>query len=239
MRLRRDRAQISPISATTLQLVKLKERDNALRRAVTTWSKVQELYMPVAAVQRERDDELADSDVPEPNAEDIPLYLPSSIPEARRRYVHESLFAFEFQLREAQAYEALDELRYHLRYRAYQWNFKKRNVIGQSAQTRAQNLIARVESSVQASASKYKAARDTMAILSKLSKIKSNWRSILKPLAKEDLRHLSEKGENESDGKKTISWIWVVQGVTEKAGEENAGLQEGEWSNALSRYLRS
>ena len=184
--------------------------------------------MPVAAAQRECDDAAADSDAPEPNAEDIPLYLPSSIPEPRLRYVHERLFVYEFQLREAQAYEALDELRYYLRYRAYQWSFKKRNVIGQSAQTRARNIISGVERSVQASASKYKATRDAMSILSKLSKNKSNWRSILKPLAKEDIRHLSEKGENESDGKKTISWIWIVQGVAESDSVGNAGMQEGE-----------
>ena len=67
-----------------------------------------------------------------------------------------------------------------------------------------------------------------MSILSKLSKNKSNWRSILKPLAKEDIHHLLEKGENESDGKKTISWIWIVQGVAESDSIGNAGMQEGE-----------
>ena len=185
--------------------------------------------MPITAAQRECDEAVADSDELEPNVEDIPLYLPASIPKPALHYIHKHLFVYEFQLWEAQAYKALDELRYHLQYWAYQWNFKKQNIIGQSAQTQAQNIIAHVESSVQASASKYKAMHDTMSVLSKLSKNKSNWWSILKPLAKEDICHLSEKGENESDGKKTISWIWVVQGVAEKDSVENAGLQEGEY----------
>lgn len=180
--------------------------------------------MPVAAVQRERDNGMADDDTPEPNAEDIPLYLPSAIPDVGRRYIHQRLVSYEFQLREAQAYEALDELRYHLRCRVYEWNYKKRNVVGQSAQTRAQNIIFRVESQVQASAAKYTAAHQAMSILARIGKIKSDWRSALKPLAKEDIRHLSEKGEGESDGKKTVSWIWIIQGV---AGTEDLGLQEG------------
>ena len=193
--------------------------------------------MPVAAAQRECDDAVANSDAPEPNVEDIPLYLPSSIPKPHLRYMHEHLFVYEFQLQEAQAYEALNKLRYHLQYRAYQWSFMKQNVISQSAQTRAQNIISGVEHSVQASASKYKATRDTMSILSKLSKNKSNWQSILKPLAKEDIHHLSEKGENELDGKKTISWIWIVQGVTESDSVGNMGMQEGELLKNLCHNL--
>lgn len=181
--------------------------------------------MPVAASQRERDNSMADDDAPEPHAEDIKLYLPSAIPDVARRYIHKRLLSYEFQLREAQAYEALDELRYHLRCRVYEWNYKKRNVIGQSAQTRARNIISRVESHVQVSAAKYIAARDAMSTLAKLGKITTNWRTVLKPLAKEDIRHISEKGEGESDGKKTTSWIWIVQGVAGK--DDDSGLQEG------------
>lgn len=183
--------------------------------------------MPIASLQRERDASLADDDAPEPHAEDIPLYLPSQIPPARRRHVHQRLFSYEFQLREAQAYEALDELRYNLRYRAYEWNFKKRNTVGQSAQTRAQNIIARVERNVRASATKYMATRKVLDTLGNLAQVKTNWRAILKPLVKEDIRHLSEKGDDESDGKKKNSWIWVVQGVTNEGDAGNEGLQEG------------
>ena len=115
-------------------------------------SQVQQLYMPITAAQREHDDAAADSDAPEPNVEDIPLYLPSSIPKPHLRYMHEHLFVYEFHLQEAQAYEALNKLWYHLQYRAYQWSFMKENVISQSAQTRAWNIISSVERSVQASA---------------------------------------------------------------------------------------
>ena len=72
--------------------------------------------MPIAASQREHDEAVADSDELEPNVEDIPLYLPASIPEPALHYIHKCLFVYEFQLQEAQAYEALNELRYHLQY---------------------------------------------------------------------------------------------------------------------------
>ena len=61
----------------------------------------------------------------------------------------------------------------------------------------------------------------------------------MKLLAKEDIGHLSEKGENESDGKKTISWICIVQGVTEKDSIGNAGMQEGELLKILCHNLQS
>ena len=91
-----DWSQISPSTATPLQLTKLKEQDNALHCAIATWSKVQQLYMPVAAAQREHDEAAADSDELEPNAEDIPLYLPASIPKPALHYIHKHLFVYEF-----------------------------------------------------------------------------------------------------------------------------------------------
>lgn len=84
-----------------------------------------------------------------------------------------------------------------------------------------------MESNVWASATKYIATHDAMSTLTKLAKIKSNWCSILKPLAKDDVQHLSEKADEESDGKKMISWIWVVQGVADKGDKEDPGMQEG------------
>ena len=68
-----DWAQTSPSMATSLQLAKLKEQDNDLCHAIATWSNIQQLYMPIAAAQRECDDAAANSDAPEPNAEDIHL----------------------------------------------------------------------------------------------------------------------------------------------------------------------
>lgn len=84
-----------------------------------------------------------------------------------------------------------------------------------------------MESNVQASATKYIATCDAMSTLTKLAKIKTNWHSILKPLAKEDIQHLPEKADVELDGKKMISWIWVVQGVAYKGDKEDPGMQEG------------
>lgn len=109
----------------------------------------------------------------------------------------------------------------------YEWNFKKRNIVGQSAQTQARNLISWVKGNVQASVTQYTTTRRAMETLSSMGKIRTNWRSILKPLANQNLRHLSEKGEGESDGKHAVSWIWVIQGVAENTNKDDPGMQEG------------
>lgn len=132
---------------------------------------------------------------------------------------------YEFELCQAQAYEALDELCHNLRYRAYEWNYKKWHVIGQSAQTCAHNLISRVEERISQSANKYNKAHLAMAILCTHLKLPINWQSELRLLAKEHIWHLSEKDEDETEGTKEISWIWFVGSAS--VDDDEDVLQDG------------
>ena len=98
--------------------------------------------------------------------------------------------------------------------------------MGQSAQTRAQNLIARVESKVNASASKYTDARNAMSDLGTLLHIQPTWQRTLRRLQKEDIRHLSEANDGDTEGRRTPSWIWMTEGVICEDSDD-LGLQEG------------
>lgn len=230
-------------SATTLQLTKMQERKNSLHRKINTWTRVQHLYMPEIFALRDRTDcDASDSTAPiEPY--DAPLYLPSSLPRLTARACDSKLKKYEFRLREAQCYEALEELRAHLRLRTHMYKYKDRNLVGQSANTRCQNLLKKVMKQVDASAAKYRRARRAVTELSEdLGEF--GWKTRLLPLEDADIRPLRDiddadldrrkkakdpkhkkKGMKVAEGHITLSWIWKVVGVSADGDDE--GLQEG------------
>jgi hypothetical protein len=200
----------------------MQERKNALQRKINVWTAVQHLYMPAVSAIRAREDREASDSTVERAPHDLPLHLPSSLSE--RMPCALKLQEYEFRLREAQAYEALEDVRQHLRLRTHMYKYKDKNVIGQRANTRSQNLINRVQSKVNASAAAYTRARNA---LTKLSNALGEhlWRTKLLALAPEDIRPLKEGEAGESEGKRNLSWIWKVVGITEDSEDE--GVQEG------------
>lgn len=100
-------------SATMLQLTKMQERKNSLLRKIKAWIVVQHLYMPAVSVLQARDDQDASDKTAEQPPQDLPLYLPSSLPTHVRCEL--KLQQYEFRLREAQAYEVLENVHQHLR----------------------------------------------------------------------------------------------------------------------------
>lgn len=171
---------------------------------------------------------------------DIPLFLPSSLPS--RVLVKKILYSYEFRLRRAQAYEALDELRGHLRLRTHMWQYKDKNIRGQSANTRSNNLISKVQTRANASATKYRAAHAALHTLSKHTG-DVGWAESLQELNDDDIRAFTDDADGETqaekrrrekknkgkkglgEGRKKLSWIWMVVGVAEDG--EDKGLQEG------------
>lgn len=219
IRLKYDNSKLDA-SATMLQLAKMQERKNSLRRKIKAWIAVQHLYMPEVSVLRTRADRAASETSAEIAPWDFPLHLPSSLPP--RTTCLPILRQHEFQLREAQAYEALDALRDHLRLRTHMYKYKNKNIIGQRANTRSQNLINSVQERANASATKYRTARTALENLSRHVD-NETWRTRLLPLNQEDVRPLKEDGE--SEGRRTLSWIWKIVGVGGDSADE--GLQEG------------
>lgn len=178
--------------------------------------------MPETAALRLRSDRDASDSNSEIPIYDIPLYLPSSL-DAKTK-CSPKLQQYEFKLREAQAYEALDELRQHLRLQSHMWKYKEKQVVGQRASTRQHNLIGRVDKKVQNSARKYRSARTAISNLAdRVGNI--TWRARLPRLEDGDIRRLNEGQLGDSEGKKKMSWIWRVQGLSEATEDE--GFQEG------------
>lgn len=208
--------------ATPLQLAKLRERANALRRRIETWQQVQLLYIPALAVIRARSDHTI-SLVEKPYL--MRLLLPSSLPSIVTCDI--KLYNYEWQLRNAQASDALAELRHHLQLRSHMYFHKDRFVRGQSANTRARNLIARVNTKVDASATKYRTSRKALVKLAAKMGKGAAWQDRLKVLNPVDIRQMAEGEDGESDGRKKLSWIWMALGVEGDSDDE--GLHEGEY----------
>jgi len=147
----------------------------------------------------------------------------------------------EFQLREGQAHDALNELRQALRSRSYMLKFKDRFLRGQGANTRARNCLKNVDAKVSASAAKYRSAYTALRILGPLLG-QVGWQSKLRNLGDDDIRSMSDGGE-EGEGRRRLSWIWLLCGYADgdTHDAEDAGLQEAiriEWCKARARAHR-
>jgi hypothetical protein len=182
---------------------------------------VQSLYIPGASVLRDRAERELPLDSPEERVEDMLLFLPSTI--NRQIPIDSTLEKFEYRLRFAQAQDALTELRHHLRLRSHLYIKKDRFARGVAANTRSKNIISRTDDKVTACATKYRIARAAVKILAKHLK-KSGWEVKLPRLNDPDIRGMTAGLEGESEGKRTLSWIWKTAGV----GSQDAGMNDGE-----------
>lgn len=193
--------------------------------------------MPEVSALRAQEELAAAARANEIPSFNIPLYLPSSLP-LRFRPASSKLRIYEFRLRRAQAYEALEELRRHLRLRTHMWHFKDRNVAGQRANTRSLGLLTRTQTKVAISTAKYVRARAAVLSLAQLTQEVGQPDPQLKELKDEDVRAFADdtdklaeaqktkkQKQGLGEGKKKLSWIWKVVGVAEDTANE--GLQEG------------
>ncbi|KAG6885483.1 hypothetical protein C0992_005120, partial [Termitomyces sp. T32_za158] len=200
------------------QRTKLQLRCNALQHKITAWSKIHQLYIPgVVTLCHAEERAAATRDIPlKPYT--LTLWLPSQIGAKVVFDLH--LATVEWQLRIAQAYEALDTLRSNLQIRSHLFKFKDRFIRGQHSNTRARASIETVQAKIQAAAEEYRVAYKALDSLSTLDigdvgEInKNNWQVTLLPLHVGDIRELSEaEDDRTSEGRRMISWIWKTLGV--------------------------
>jgi hypothetical protein len=197
-------------------------------------------------------------------AEDVPLFLPSSLSAN-----HQSSPGFsktlthEIQLRIAQADDALADIRHHLRIISGLWQFKKVNISGTGNQpnTRMRSLFNRFNHRMRQSVLRYRAAR--AALLAANLGEGQNWEDRLKDLKDSDVRgpgkddfYLQEAGKSDygtsksgkagygtSKGRFEMSWIWLVpqsnSEVNTNSSEQvfDQGLRV-EWSKSQARKMR-
>lgn len=194
-------------------------------RRIDAWAKIQTLFIPGAASLRETARETTHSNLLQ-HPQSFPLLLPSAI--ARRVACDQTLEQIEWKLREGQAHDALNELRQALRSRAYMLKFKDRFLRGQGANTRARNCLKNVDAKIQVSANKYRAAHRALTVLGDLLG-KIGWKNRLRHLADEDIRSMTDgTGDALSEGRRKLSWIWLVCGFNEGDVEESdEGMQDG------------
>ncbi|KAG1717453.1 hypothetical protein EDD22DRAFT_983898 [Suillus occidentalis] len=110
--------------ATDVQKIKILQHINALRHRISTWSRVQLLYMPYVSCLHPPDDIASEDKVHK-----IQLFLPSSLPLSFP--CDNCLLRYEWDLHQAQANDALDDLHtvinmtYHLyKYKNAFWILK-------------------------------------------------------------------------------------------------------------------
>jgi len=211
------------------QKTKLQLRSNTLQRKIDAWSKIQLLYCP--SVSRLRNDLSTEShSLATIKPYDVPLWLPSQI--KGQTIVSNQLQQIEWKLRHAQAYEALDTLHHHLQVRAHLYKFKDRFVRGQGANTRARNAISGAQGRIDAAAAEYRAAYDALLSLGSIL-LEFGWKAELLPLLPGDIRDLSEAASGESEGRRTMSWIWRTT-PAEGAGIDAEGyLRESKCSDFM------
>ena len=147
--------------ATEEQKACLSIRTTLLHRRVKAWIAIQELYMPSVTVHRANQ---TANETGQVSIGKIPLYLPSDIPLSIP--CDGRLLEMEWELRHAQCYDALDDIRDGLRLKSFLVLEKKRNSVGQASQTRSATLLLRAEERVKSSVACYHKARKALLSLS-------------------------------------------------------------------------
>lgn len=215
----------------------LAERINKLRRNIGEWIELQHLYIPRLAMLRAKAEKALPEGIPPTKVQDIPLWLPSAMASSRHGVpkvpCDATLQEYEWRFREGQAHEALEDVRDGLRLRAHHYVFKDKNVRGVRHNTRANEKIAKIQRIIDAAASVYRVAWRALEVLgAELGK--KGWRETLKPLKDDDVRAMREGLFDETEGTRTMSWIWLTQGPG--ADVEEPHLDEGALSVCPCRW---
>ena len=148
------------------------------------------------------------------NVEEFVLYMPSDLSEADRfKYCPAALTEMEDRLRFAEASDALESLRHHLRTCSVTNRFKVANVTGQAHNTRARETRTRIDAKVRAAELHYQQSRASLFSL----RHHGPWEDTLQVLAASDVRALNER-EMTAQEKEDIR---RVSGKTAFTGEDD------------------
>ncbi|KAA1478738.1 hypothetical protein DENSPDRAFT_788380, partial [Dentipellis sp. KUC8613] len=218
-------------SMTTKKKLTLPEKRSALNHRIQAWRQVQMIYMPaVSSLQThsaESDDTSEASATPKPEFEK--LWMPSDLPLALRNAgILPGLVEKEWRLREAEAEDALHEIRRLIRVHLGLRNYKKKQVNGpgQKCNTRTRDMITRFCGMRDRQFHRYNAARKALDALEPDED--ASWRTRLLPLSQGDLVDPSgDNGEDDDhpnqtkkavlerrrqralgEGRREIPWIW-------------------------------
>ena len=157
---RRQIADETKANPSAEQQTKLQNQANMLCRKILAWINIQHLYIPGLHSYRQVDDA---QEIP---IKEVELYLPSSILVwGLNIHCDARLLRIEFELRRAQADDALQEVRNNLRLRSHVKQTKMQSHRGQRTNTRSLGMIARLNDKIDAAALKYRLARNAVFLL--------------------------------------------------------------------------
>ncbi|KAG1719565.1 hypothetical protein EDB19DRAFT_1970980, partial [Suillus lakei] len=185
---------------------------NALQCKIEQWCKVQVLYMPIVIHVRASDTASTVSSREEKPYE-VKLWLPSQLKRASNEFCEEHLCRYEWELRQAQAYDALNDLHRHLQLHSHLYKFKANQLRGQWANTCAAGVLTKVELSIKTDAERYCQAWTVLVILGDILQ-EYSWRDDLLKLEPEHVQGMSDGHVGQSEGNQTLLWIWKACGVT-------------------------
>lgn len=136
-----------------------------------------------------------------PNAEEVELWLPSSLPKDRRRSLCvEGLLDMEAKLRTAQCSSSLHDLRQVLRLKTRMVYFKNKNIRGQREGTRSRAVIDRVHKRAIRLVNKYRVARRAKSELEG----PGDWEATFQELRNEDVRSYASGLKKKGPGRRGI-----------------------------------
>lgn len=236
---------------TQLQLAAFQEARVNVRKRITHVRKLQEVYMPglrTVLVDPSVLDDTAGS-----FAENASLYMPSALPgDDRLRACISGVVEVETRIREAAAFEALEDLRRTLRTRTYINRWRVKHISGQHMTTRTRSIQHTVDLRVLDAKVRYRQSRAALVAL----RGPGIWEDELRELRDEDVRTLNDRERTQTekeqreyrirngtqnagdaqegvplagllgDGTRTLSWIWM----TASSDENSAEMIEGEFS---------
>ena len=150
------------------------------------------------------------------------LLLPSSFDQhLRQHFGLTSLALTEYKLREGQAYDALQDLRETIKIFNAHLDFKKTNVFGQRANTRAQDFLRQLSADKYSAAEKYRVARRALIALG-LPESNTVFQELHdNHLYGKDMSRPAKMG----DSKREDPWFWTVKMPSELTPEK-----QNEWS---------
>ncbi|KAJ7446067.1 hypothetical protein FB451DRAFT_1188832 [Mycena latifolia] len=252
-----------PSPSTSQQLDVLKGRTQ-LRVCLDAFRRLQLTYMPkLRRYMTPSQRAVWDADDKEPEA--TRLFMPSDLGTgtAREKACTKGLDGVEAQMRDAEAREALDQLRQGLQTRTATTKFKVRNWSGQRALTRGQGILQQINIKIHAAKLRYRYTRQALVKL----KGHGDWEKHLKMLSDDDVRALNERslteeekvereqleavGEVPEEGgisamgnvisgetHRTLSWIWYAVPEKDDDDEKLHEVLRVEWCKAYSRSRR-
>ena len=208
------KAQLSSRS-TTMNLI-LQDKEVSLRQRIVKWQAVQCLYMPGLSNDDDTEDE---SQIP---SYEIDLNLPSSLSESVRcRSAMGLLIRKEIRLRIAQSNDVLDSARHYLCVSAKVFDSKVTQTAGTGTRpnTHMLGLQKRYEEKAHRSMHRYNAARNALIQLEP----NAMWSTTLRELKKEHLR-LPQRGQETTEGHRTLSWIWITPCASSQLSQQLTGI---------------